>query len=170
MNASKFSKLDLFKLALLGAFIGGLTGTVLLLTNVFAEPITEFLCALSGAIVLPTVANFARETYRLTEESMAADCKRKDEEKRLHDIGGKLLAVMDEATGILTYLEPALEGWIAERRQPDGSICRSGEVVELWAYTPGAPMDEVRAQITRNRSARWLGTFSDTQIVAILAE
>ncbi|MFN8553198.1 MAG: hypothetical protein U0103_17120 [Candidatus Obscuribacterales bacterium] len=167
MNTSKSSKLYLLlKLICAGFFIGGCTGAALLLAGVFQDPITELFCSLAGAVILPTVVNFVLETRRLAQEAIAKDQK----EECSVEIGAQLVAFLDETSNEMRFLDTEFERWIAERSQPNGQICRSGVVVELWACAEEFPACEVHARISRGRSARWLGTFSDTQIVAILAE
>ncbi len=170
MSTSKFSKIDILKLIVLGAIVGGSVGGVLLVAHVLWEPATNIFCALAGAVVLPVVACWTREQTRLKDEIRVAETKRREDEKRAHDIAAKLMATLNSETNSLVFIVPELEAWIDARRQPDGRFCRSGEVVELWSCNVGSPIKEVTALITHGRSARWLGVFNDMQIVAILAE
>ncbi len=161
---------SVLRLILLGALVGGMTGALLLVLRVFTDPITEIFCALAGALVVPSIVYCSRDQKKQEAEKLDAEHRTQIEEEKSHDIAATCLTSFDFETRELSYSDPDFKTWIDAHRQPDGSICRSGEVIELWWYTIGSPMAEVKDQITRGRSARWMGNFNNKQVVAILAE
>jgi hypothetical protein len=154
----------------LGAMGGGLVGVILLVLRVFNEPITEVLCALAGALVLPLIVKVIAKQKGETAEKLDAEHRAKIAMEKSHYIAATCMTSFDPETRELSFTDLDFKAYIDGNRQPNGTICRSGEVIELWSYTAGSPLAEVHSQITRGRSARWLGSFNDKQVVAIIED
>lgn len=166
----KFKVNGLMGLIVLGTVGGGCTGGLLLLLGVFTDLITTAFCAIAGALVVPVVVNSCRVQKQQEEERIEKQELVRLEVAKSHDIEAVCMATFDSEARELDFTDDEFQAFIDAHRHPDGSICQAGNVTELWSIKLGSPMSEVREQIMRGRSARWLQVFNGKQVVAVIDE